>query len=333
MLKNFSTLAMFIVFTTLPTSAYPSKNAPNSSDEFTSLMSSSRNWKQLLAKLDNSVSPFFLEEISKLAESSEFPIIRTSRGNVRIQNENGEHIDVRFEQGGSTFLNDRVYEIHPLAPILSEIERIKSISSIKNSSNSIFSFLISNAFAQPNSNGVAVAAFAAATGWHAKECGNASLSESQNRSCPLTAAAMVLPGPNAAKIKFRPIELVCPKSESNGTLDLISKNKNGYTTRLRVTYSNFEPKTVEVYLGSPGGPLKKLSHVTIATERDPTEIEMANNAVIQVNVIKTSVCEGPAEERKRYLAALAKNKSEFIRAQSEDQNGDDLSGGNTKQAI
>ncbi len=113
---------------------------------------------------------------------------------------------------------------------------------------------------------------------------------------------------------FFPIELVCPATESDGTLDLISQNSNGNKNRMRVIYSSYNPKSVEVAVAFPGEMLRNILTVVLEAHNNLIDQEYAHDLVVKANAIKTNVCEGPASNCQRYLAALAKNKSIFIDA-------------------
>lgn len=114
--------------------------------------------------------------------------------------------------------------------------------------------------------------------------------------------------------KFFPIELICPATESDGTLNLVSQNVIGDRNQMRVLYFDYNPKTVEVAVAGAGDVLKTILRIDLVSDNHPIDQEYANELAAKANAIKTNVCEGTASNRRRYLAALAKNKSIFISA-------------------
>ena len=114
--------------------------------------------------------------------------------------------------------------------------------------------------------------------------------------------------------KFFPIELVCPATESDGTLDLVSQNLKRDRNRMRVIYSDYKPFSVAVAVAFPGQELRPLLTIELEAHNMPIDQAYANDLAAKANALKKNVCEGTASNRQRYLAALSKNKSIFINA-------------------
>ena len=112
--------------------------------------------------------------------------------------------------------------------------------------------------------------------------------------------------------KFFPIELVCPFTERNGTLELISQNSKNVRNRVRVAYLNYTAKYVEVAGALSGEVIQHLITIDVDTSNSKVDQDWAAELIAKANAIKINVCEGTTSNRQRYLSALSKNKSIFI---------------------
>ncbi len=327
-------LLLFLAMTSVPAPC-ATRNVRDSTDnakQFASEIVHSINWKQVLSSAGKSIPPFFKNELLMDSDKEKFPSITYQKSKLNFRDENGNHVNVDFRENGTVLLNDQAFEVRPLDSLASELNRVQSTLFKTSSAQGFLNLLIPQAIALEGGGGVVLASYIAATGWNSQQCGNKNLSQEQKRSCPQTTAAMQVSNrPNSKK--FFPVDLACPSTEPNGTLDLISKNLDGDTSRTRVIYANYNPVSVELSMGAAGNPLQREMLVKFSDRSDPVDLDLANDLIVKSNALKTNVCEGSASNRQRYYSALAKNKSILINASREQDSDQESGDGHSQQAL
>jgi hypothetical protein len=299
--------------------------------DFAKRASRSENWKQLFSNAGTSIPPYFKDELLKAIDGNGFPSISIHNSTITFRNESGNRVTVEFRDHGKVFLNDRAFEIRPLDSLASELDRVETKYSHPFTTKTVFDFLLPSAYGGSPDRGVLLASYIVASGWTSSQCGSSDLTEAQKHNCPITAAAMVVS--NQSADKFFPVELSCPATEPNGTLELISKNISGTTNRLRVTYSNYTPKFVEAAVAFPGKDLHKIFRIDLDAQNDQMDQDWASALATKSNAIKTNVCEGTPQNRQRYFSALSKNKSILINAARDQALDEDSGSGSSQQAL
>jgi hypothetical protein len=89
--------------------------------------------------------------------------------------------------------------------------------------------------------------------------------------------------------KYFPVSLKCP-AENSGTLELVSKNAEGWWQRIRVTYKNDRPIIAELQVASPSTAFLDVKKINLITENDPIQIAAGEFLVKKVATINKNVC-------------------------------------------
>lgn len=108
------------------------------------------------------------------------------------------------------------------------------------------------------------------------------------------------------------VSLSCPATTAAGALQVISKSRHG-TRTIVVTFADNAIKNIKIYGLVPGGNPFLWENVDVAKidKMDDEDVRLASSISKQATQLKTEVCEGDADAKRKYFATLKQNEIQF----------------------
>jgi hypothetical protein len=312
---------MFKISLVLALVSIPALAAPQVSEHERALQKASK-WADVTAQLKGRLPSNVVKEFSEFAAGVEFPSSRRIKNKLVLTQNDGTKVTIEYKKDGAISLNGKDWKLKPLATVEEEVTRLALfLNGEKKAESSLFGLVPAAQAGGAGSLGAAAAAFAGANAWKAESCGEEEIQGDLVNDCPLMAVKMrpILVKAKAVTDpeKLMPVNLKCP-ADNRGVLELVSKNLNGQSERIKVKYDGKKPVAVTVDMAERSAAFEEFFSVDIFNSTEDYEIESAKAMFKVTNPLLEGVCLGTKKAKKRYFAALEANRSDLSTQSSQE---------------